>query len=128
MTIRVRRALRSGSACVLLLALCGCTNADWARVARLWEPSHTGYQDDYGNSSANTSTSGVSGTVTATAPTSTSAGSTGQAATGSDSDGDFCHQAAHSAARHATSDGFTPATVARVYRQQLAQCEALMAQ
>ncbi len=113
---------RAGAACVLFLGLCGCTNADWNQVARLWEPRSEVAQADYG-ATKDTRAAAKADTTHRGADQTASV-----AAAGSPSASGFCHQAAANAAQRATVNGFTPRSVERLRRQQLAQCEALMAQ
>ena len=118
----VKSVWRAGAASVLLLGLCGCTNADWNHVARLWEPSSETAQADYGATTQNNAAANPGATPTATDQSTSVAAENGASAMG------FCHQAAANAAQHATTNGFTPKTVERVRQQELSQCEALMAQ
>ena len=119
----MKRVWRASAAGVLLLGLCGCTNADWNQVARLWEPRSETAQADYGPSGDTSATASAATTSTGTTQDTTVAASgSGASSTG------FCHQAAANEAQHARQNGFTPKSVERLRRQQLAQCQALMAQ
>lgn len=122
MSFGVKSVWRAGAASVLLLGLCGCTNADWNQVAHLWEPRSETAQPDYSATSQSSAATSPDATSTGTDRSTSVAAASGASAMG------FCHQAAANAAQHATSNGFTPQTVERVRRQELAQCEALMAQ
>jgi hypothetical protein len=119
----MKRVWRASAASVLLLGLCGCTNADWNQVARLWEPRSDNAQAEYGASGGTSATASSTST-----PTGTNQDASVDASTGSAAAMGFCHQAAANEAQHATQNGFTPQTVERLRRQQLAQCQALMAQ
>ena len=117
----IKGVWRASAACVLLLGLCGCTNADWNQVARLWEPRSENSQADY-TAKGDTSASAAATGAEVNQDTSVAASSSSASATG------FCHQAAANAAQHATQNGFTPQTVERLRRKEMAQCQALMAQ
>ena len=118
----VKSVWRVGAACVLLLGLCGCTNADWNQVARLWESRREASPVAYGTARDNGAVADADTAHTGADQGASAVASSSASATG------FCHQAAANAAQHATANGFTPPTVKRLKRQQLAQCEALMAQ
>lgn len=118
----VKCVWRAGATGVLLFGLCGCTNADWNQVARLWEHRSEASRADYGAATQTNATANSKTTPTGVDQNSSMAAASNASATG------FCHQAAANAAQHATTNGFTPQTVERVRRQELTQCEALMAQ